>query len=1179
MLGWIACADRSFSVSELLHGLVTEEGEEEIDMENLLTIKMILKVCGGLVISSAKIGKVAMVHSTVHEWFRNREGAKWHEDIARSSLRYLTLKVLSSGPTTSAEELEVRMKELPFLRYAAQNWRNHILNDELLNGLTSTIDVLLGNVNLCSAAFQVSNFQGQLKDLAVRSATFDTIPTGHIALHFAAYWNLGDKACQLIDTGQSLNARDSQNWTPLHWACFSGSQQAIQVLFLRGADTGAKDSVGWTPLFWAALQGDTSSVELLLQQESDHIARDVHGWTVLRWAAARRQTKVIEMLVNHYRQIQSQDRRPDGSAPNDVEPQKAINDESHNDMDIIRRDLIKGLSDGTTHRQDQPGVYFVDLYHMFFDRKPDMEKFWGSNYFDPPVGNAWRTMCKATRMRLPSDDINNAAYGFKKRDYSGGEGRGWSSGLIHAAIRGKNLVAVKLLLELGVDINGGELRKPLHTAMFHTDSAIATLLLENGADIEAHDHEHLTPLQQAVINGFVEPAKFLLSMGANVNAAYTFGPYDHLHWMDGRDGPAVRTPLMLACGLVKSRDVCLEMVKMLLDHGASVHVNAKDKGLAGMSVLHYAASSHFPELLEVVVNAGADIMVTDNYGRTSFHHLVLGYRQNKEIYDRRCEDASYAPALPPSPAASCLSILLSKGGREHMNKSAKWEHEFRINLKREECSGLGLKEWPLFSQERTYSPLALALIKRTGNCSINYAEAARTIEMMSPDAIEFLLSNGATFPLQFINKFENLDEILRNHCARSSNLEDLEKVLEILMRHGLEMNQQLRTCDWSENGRTVLWWAMSSNSVGVVEVLTKLGADPFNEDAEHLDCFLIAFVRQKFDNLRFLLRLSETHPHADHWTQQFDHSKLAGDSEMLVEVCQALKKKGTLIDIGKSLLSKASKSGHALAVGALLRMGVHSEAGDGAMLIDAVQHGHEDLVKALLDFGVDANTVGKDGRTALHMSSQFASKWPMVEQLLAHSADPNVIDTWGWQPLHLAAVQGCVKAARMLLDAGASPRATTREFNDHLLIPGMRVGDSWILTPLHLAVFHGNIEIVEILLSASSNNQSTANEEHLWNMRTCAVSSVGDRIYEPPKGLIGITALEIALDKDYRFGYWEQRHMQLRIAQILVEAGAILDGVAHRLGFEDKHIFLDEGFETLWEVLHSPQKQASVMPK
>jgi ankyrin repeat protein len=1049
------------------------------------------------------------------------------------------------------------MTELPFLRYAAQNWRNHILNNEVLNGLASAIDVLLRNANLCSAAFQVSNFQSQLKDLAVRSATFDTIPTGHIALHFAAYWNLGDKTCQLIDEGQPLNARDSQNWTPLHWACFSGSQQTVQILFLRGADTGAKDSVGWSPLFWAALQGDIISVELLLQHESDHMVRDVHGWTVLRWAAARRQTKVIEMLVNHYRQIQSQDCRPDSSTPNDAEPPKTITDGGDNDTDVIRRDLIQGLRDDTTRRQDQPGVDFVDLYHVFFDKKPDMEQFWRSNYFDPPVGNAWRTMFKASRMRQPSDGIRKAANMFEKRDFSGGQGKAWSSGLIHAAIRGKDLVAVKLLLELGVDINGDELRTPLHTAMFHTDSAIANLLLEHGADIEAHDHEHLTPLQQAVIHGFVEPAKLLLSMGADVNAAHTFGEPDHPRRMNGLDDPAVRTPLMLACGLGGSKGACLEMLKMLLNHGASVHVNDKDKGSAGMSVLHYAASSRCPELLEAVINAGADIMATDNYGRTSFHHLVLGYRRNEGIYEPRCEDAYETPALSPDPAASCLNILLSRGGYEHMNKTARWEHKFHHSLKHEECSGLGSKYWPFFNQERTYSPLALAVIendrelfdelRRIGakfKTSVPLGVClSKAIEMMSADAIEPLLANGATFPQRCINEFGNLDNILLDHCAQSDNLEDLEEVLKVLIPHGLEMNHEFPRSEGSEDRRTLLGWAMSNSSVGAVEVLTKLGADPFYEHVEHLDCFLIAFIEQKFDNLRFLLGFSVTNPRANHWTQRLDHSKLAGDSEMLEEVCQALKEKGTLMDVGESLLLKASESGYSLAVGALLRM------------------------------GVDANAVGRDGCTALHLSFQNTPSWPVVEQLLAHSADPNVSDTWGWQPLHLAARKGYEKAARMLLDAGASPRATTREFSGHHLVSGLHVGDSWIVTPLHLAALEGNLNMVEILLSASSSNHSIANEEHLWNMRTCAVPSIGNHSYESQKGHIGLTALEIALDKGYLFGYHGWRHTQLQIAQMLVGVGASVDGVANRLVPGDKDIFLDEGFETLWDFFHSSQKQ------
>ncbi|CAH0042649.1 unnamed protein product [Clonostachys rhizophaga] len=462
--------------------------------------------------------------------------------------------------------------------------------------------------------------------------------------------------------------------------------------------------------------------------------------------------------------------------------------------------------------------------------------------------------------------------------------------------------------------------------MFHADSTMAELLLENGADIEAHDYEHITPLQQAVINGFVEPARLLLSMGADVNAAYTFEkPGSHRR----QNSPAIRTPFMLACGLVENREICLEMVKLLLDHGASVHINDKDKGLAGMPVLHYAASSHFPDILDAVIDAGADIMATDNYGRTSFHHWVLGYRQHGVLCDLRYEGAY---STPPSAAASCLRILVSKGGCEHMNKTAKWKHEFQIKLQHETEPRYST----FISQERTYSPLALALIEndkelfdelhRLGAEFETDAPLvvclSKAVEMMSPDAIEYLLANGATFPVPCINEFADLDKIL--------------------------------LYGWSSDRRTLLWWAVLNSSVGAVEVLTRLGADPFNGDVEQLDCFLIAFVEEKFENLRFLLEFSEAHPRADHWTQHLDHSKLAGDWEMLVEVCQALKKKGTLRDVGKSLLSRASKSGHALVIGALLQVGVDTEAGDRAMAIDAANYSDEALNKGLPDFGVDA---------------------------------------------------------------------------------------------------------------------------------------------------------------------------------------------------------------------------------
>ena len=300
VIGWIISAERKLLMSELIHGLGMEERIDFIDDENLLAPKTILKVCGGLVISNLQDGTVNMVHITVYTWFHNRDTAHFHEDLAISCLRYLTIRLFSAGPADTANEMDERMKSLPFLSYAAQYWRKHILDAVMESNLVDAINVLMDNVNFRSAAFQASNYKNHLKDPDIRSASFETIPTSHSALHIAAYWNLPNKISALLADGGDLKSVDSQDWTPLHWACFGRSRKAIPILVSHGAEIDAKDSVGWTPLFWTALNGDTTMVELLLANKANHLERDIHGWTALRWAAARQQTEIIRILLKHH---------------------------------------------------------------------------------------------------------------------------------------------------------------------------------------------------------------------------------------------------------------------------------------------------------------------------------------------------------------------------------------------------------------------------------------------------------------------------------------------------------------------------------------------------------------------------------------------------------------------------------------------------------------------------------------------------------------------------------------------------------------------------------------------------------------------------------------------------------------------------------------------------------------
>ena len=78
----------------------------------------------------------------------------------------------------------------------------------------------------------------------------------------------------------------------------------------------------------------------------------------------------------------------------------------------------------------------------------------------------------------------------------------------------------KLLIDNGADVNaqGGEHGNALHIAVFHGHEAIAKLLIENKADVNAQGGHHGNALNAASTRGYEAIVKLLIENGANVNA-------------------------------------------------------------------------------------------------------------------------------------------------------------------------------------------------------------------------------------------------------------------------------------------------------------------------------------------------------------------------------------------------------------------------------------------------------------------------------------------------------------------------------------------------------------------------------------------------------------------------------------------------------------------------------------
>ncbi|TKY74069.1 Acyl-CoA-binding domain-containing protein 2 [Spatholobus suberectus] len=89
----------------------------------------------------------------------------------------------------------------------------------------------------------------------------------------------GDMANLLkcIENGVSVNLKDSEGRTPLHWAVDRGHLNVTELLVGRNADVNAKDNDGQTPLHYAVTCEREAIAEYLVKHNADIYSKDNDG--------------------------------------------------------------------------------------------------------------------------------------------------------------------------------------------------------------------------------------------------------------------------------------------------------------------------------------------------------------------------------------------------------------------------------------------------------------------------------------------------------------------------------------------------------------------------------------------------------------------------------------------------------------------------------------------------------------------------------------------------------------------------------------------------------------------------------------------------------------------------------------------------------------------------------------
>ncbi|XP_052895042.1 ankyrin repeat family A protein 2 [Anopheles moucheti] len=130
-----------------------------------------------------------------------------------------------------------------------------------------------------------------------RGNTEANIPS-EICLNFHEKTGQGEITEEQVRAEQAVDTVDSDQFTPLHWACYYGQLAAANILIKCGANVNKRATDMITPILLAGAGGHNEIVRLLVDKGAVVNHMDIVGNTALMYAAAGNHPHTCNELLN-----------------------------------------------------------------------------------------------------------------------------------------------------------------------------------------------------------------------------------------------------------------------------------------------------------------------------------------------------------------------------------------------------------------------------------------------------------------------------------------------------------------------------------------------------------------------------------------------------------------------------------------------------------------------------------------------------------------------------------------------------------------------------------------------------------------------------------------------------------------------------------------------------------------